>query len=422
MKNLKKRVERKAGHIKMSLLYLLKWLSCASITGVICGLTGSAFHKSVEYVTTLRIQYPFLIYFLPLGGLMIVGLYHLFNMSDDSGTNRIIDSIRNTKTIPFRMAPLIFVSTVITHLLGGSSGREGAALQIGGSIGSTLGNIFRLDEKDIHIITMCGMSGVFAALFGTPVTATIFSMEVISVGVLYYVAFIPCLLSAILAFDIAKYFGMKPIVYHLSSIPEADVLTILRVLFLAALCAVVSMVFCFTLHKTSNWYKKLLPNAYLRVLAGGFLVAALTFLLQTHDYNGTGMEIVSKALAGNAAPEAFLLKMLFTALTLGAGFKGGEIVPSFFIGATFGNIAGGLLGLSPSFGAAIGLISMFCGVVNCPIASLLLSLELFGVQGLMLFCLACAVSYALSGYYGLYSSQKIVYSKLSPTYINKNTY
>lgn len=422
MKNLMIRVKRKATHAKMSLLYLVKWLSCASITGIICGLVGSAFHKSVEQVTSLRIQHPILICFLPFAGLLIVGLYHITNMLEDGGTNRIIASIRSSKAIPFRMAPLIFISTVITHLFGGSSRREGAALQIGGSIGSTLGSIFHLDEKDIHIITMCGMSGVFAALFGTPVTATIFSMEVISVGVLYYVAFIPCLLSAILAFDIAKYFGMKPVFYHLSSIPEADLANILRVLILATLCAVISMIFCFALHKTTNWFKRLLSNAYLRILVGGFLVVVLSFLVQSYDYNGTGMNVVSTAIAGQAKPEAFLLKLIFTALTLGAGFKGGEIVPSFFIGATFGNIAGGLLGLPPCFGAAIGLISMFCGVVNCPIASLLLSLELFGSQGLMLFCLACAVSYVLSGYYGLYSSQKIVYSKLSPTYINKSTY
>lgn len=422
MEKFKKRIKRKAGLAKISILYMIKWLTCASITGLICGLIGSAFHKSVEYATELRVQHSLFICFLPLAGLGIVGLYHITNMKEDGGTNRVIASIRTSKPIPFRMAPLIFISTVLTHLFGGSSGREGAALQIGGSIGCTLGGIFHLDEKDIHIITMCGMSGVFAALFGTPVTATIFSMEVISVGVLYYVAFIPCLLSAILAFDIAKFFGMKPVVYHLSSIPAADLQNLLRVLVLSGLCAIMSMIFCFTLHKTSNWYKRLLSNVYTRVFVGGFLVVALTFLLQTNDYNGAGMNIVSDAIAGHAKPEAFLLKIIFTALTLGAGFKGGEIVPSFFIGATFGNIAGGLLGLPPGFGAAIGLISMFCGVVNCPIASLLLSLELFGAQGLLLFCLTCAISYVLSGYYGLYSSQKIVYSKISPTYINKNTY
>lgn len=422
MKHLKKRVTLNIIHARMSMLYLVKWLSCASITGVICGLVGSAFHKSVEYAASIRIQHPILICFLPFAGLVIVGLYHITNMKEDGGTNRIIESIRNSKAIPFRMAPLIFVSTVITHLFGGSSGREGAALQIGGSIGSTLGSIFHLDEKDIHIITMCGMSGVFAALFGTPVTATIFSMEVISVGVLYYVAFIPCLLSAILAFDIARYFGMKPMAFKLSSIPDADLPNMLRVLVLSALCAVVSMVFCFVLHKISKLYKKRLSNDYFRILVGGFLIVVLTFLAGSHDYNGTGMDVVSAAVAGEAKPEAFLMKLIFTAITLGAGYKGGEIIPSIFIGATFGNVAGGLLGLSPCFGAAIGLISMFCGVVNCPIASLLLSLELFGSKGLILFCLACSVSYVLSGYYSLYSSQKIVYSKLSPTYINKSTH
>lgn len=423
MKNFKKRIYRKSGMAWKSIKSLCKWSFCSVITGTICGLVGTAFYLCVSHATSLRTSYPALICLLPLSGLIIVFLYRSANMLDDGGTNRIISSIRTSKNIPFRMAPLIFVSTVITHLFGGSAGREGAALQIGGSIGSSLGKVLHLNEKDIHIITMCGMSGVFSAVFGTPITATIFSMEVISVGVLYYVAFIPCLVSAFLALSIAKYFGITPVAYKLSSIPASyDFPTVIRVVILSIFCAILSMVFCFVIHKTSKWYRHFLPNPYLRILTGGMLVAILTILLQCTDYNGAGMDIVGEALAGSARPEAFILKIIFTALTLAAGFKGGEIVPSFFIGATFGNVFGSLIGLDPGFGAAIGLIAMFCGVVNCPIASLLLSIELFGSSALLLFCFACAISYVLSGYYGLYSSQKIVYSKISPTYINKNIY
>lgn len=423
IENWKTRISRKLHMGVYFFQSIFKWLVCSVITGVVCGLVGTLFYKCVALATQTRQEYPQLLFLLPFSGLIIVFFYRITHMLNDGGTNRVIKSIRTEKPLKFRMAPLIFMATVITHLFGGSAGREGAALQIGGSIGSTIGQKLHLNVKDLHIITMCGMSGVFSALFGTPITATIFSMEVISVGVLYYVAFIPCLVSAILGFSIASYFGIEPEVYKLAHIPSLDVTSVIQVAILAGLCAIVSMAFCFVIHNTHSLFKKLFRNRYVRVFAGGTIILLLTLLIQTRDYNGAGMDVVAHALAGNAAkPEAFLLKILFTAITLAAGYKGGEIVPSFFIGATFGNVVGGLLGLDPGFGAAIGLISMFCGVVNCPIASLVLSVELFGDQGFILFCFACAISYVLSGYYGLYSSQKIVYSKLSPTYINKSTY
>lgn len=422
MKKLKTKVIRKSARAWGVLSSFFKWGICSIITGIICGIIGTAFHYCIDYATDYRTQYPWLLYFLPFAGLLIVFLYKITSMQDDGGTNRIISSIRTEKSIPCRMAPLIFISTVITHLFGGSAGREGAALQMGGSIGSTVGNFLKLKKTEIRIITMCGMSGVFAALFGTPITATIFSMEVISVGVLYYVAFVPCLISAVIALRIAQYCNIQPEAYSLKIIPEADILTIGRVAILSMLCALVSIIFCYAMHKTGHFFKHRFKNPYIRVFVGGLLIVFFTLLVQSRDYNGAGMNIVEKALYGDARPEAFLLKIIFTAITLAAGFKGGEIVPSFFIGATFGNVAGGLLGLDPGFGAAIGLIAMFCGVVNCPIASLFLSIELFGASGILLFCFACAISYVLSGYYGLYSSQKIVYSKLSPTYINKSTH
>lgn len=421
MQNLKNFITTNTKKPRDFILAFLKWSCCSILVGILSGIIGGIFHEAVDLATHSRQNHPFLLYLLPFGGLVIVFLYHITSMKEDGGTNRVISSIRNSSTIPFRMAPLIFVSTVLTHLFGGSAGREGAALQIGGSISSSIGRILKLNEKDMHVIVMCGMSGVFSAVFGTPITATIFSMEVISVGVLYYVAFIPCLISAMVAFSIGKFFGTKPIHYTLSSIPTLDLGTIVRVIILALLCALISILFCITLHKSSSLYKRFIENEYLRIFVGGILVILLTLLIQTREYNGAGMEIVNHAINGSTNPEAFLLKIIFTAITLGAGFKGGEIVPSFFIGATFGNVVGGLLGLDPGFGAAIGLISVFCGVVNCPIASLLLSIELFGSSALILFCFACSISYVFSGYHGLYSSQKIMYSKLSPTYINKST-
>lgn len=425
IENLEMRIKRKLRLGSYFMKSIIKWGVCSIITGIICGFIGAAFYKCVAIATSTRTEHPELVFGLPVAGLFIVGLYKLCHMLDDGGTNRVIKSIRTEKPLQFRMAPLIFIGTVVTHFFGGSAGREGAALQIGGSLGSTVGKAFHLNPKDMHIITMCGMSAVFSALFGTPITATIFSMEVISVGVLYYVAFIPCLFSSMVALHISHCLGINSSseAHILEKIPDLNLTSITQVMIIAGICAFISMLFCFTIHNTHTFFKKTFKNPFVRVAAGGLIIVVLTLLVQTNDYNGAGMDVVSRALSGKVArPEAFLLKIIFTAITLGAGFKGGEIVPSFFIGATSGSVIASYIGFDPIFGTAVGLISMFCSVVNCPIASLFLSIELFGAKGLIFYCFACAISYVLSGYYGLYSSQKIVYSKLSPTYINKNTY
>lgn len=409
---------QKLKYIKSYLITFIKWVAIAVATGTCGGIVGSFFHKSVEYVTEIRIANEWIIFALPFGGLIIVYLYKLFKLDSNIGTNLIIDSIRTDGKVPIAMAPLIFVSTVITHLFGGSAGREGAALQLGGSIGSQIGNMLKLDEKDMHAITLCGMSGVFAALFGTPLTATFFAMEVISVGIIYYSSFIPCIVSSIVAYKISLLFGLEPVYFNLKIIPAISASSVIKVTVLGALCAIVSIVFCESLHKTSRFVKKYIKNEYLRIALGGLVIVILTMMLRNTDYNGTGMNIISKAINGEAKYEAFFLKIIFTAITISVGYKGGEIVPTFFIGSTFGCVAAKFLGIDPGFGAAIGLIALFCGVVNTLISSIILSIELFGADGIILFSIACGVSYMLSGYYSLYSSQKIVYSKLKAEYIN----
>ncbi len=401
-------------------LTLIKWTLIAGCTGLLGGAIGTLFHKSVEYVTDFRTEYGFVLWLLPIGGIAIITLYKVCKLSENTGTNEVIDSIRTKNNVSPILAPLIFISTVITHLLGGSAGREGAALQLGGSIGSIIGRIFRLDEKDMHIITLCGMSSVFAALFGTPMTAAVLALEVISVGVIYYAALVPCIASSLVAYEISLLFGAKPMNFSDLVVPGLTFAVVVQTVALAAACAVVSILFCLALKKTRLLLTKVIKNSYLRIAAGGAVIIALTFLVQTRDYNGAGMDVVGRAIGGSARPEAFLLKIIFTAITIGAGYKGGEIVPTFFIGATFGCVVGNFLGLGGSFGAAVGLIALFCGVVNCPIASIILSIEIFGSSGLILFAVACAVSYTLSGYYGLYSTQKIIYSKLKAEFININ--
>lgn len=410
--------------IKSTLNYiktLVKWSIVAIVVGIVCGLVGSAFHLSVDYVTHLREEYRWIILLLPLGGVAIVAIYKLCRFEVNMGTNRVIESVRSDKKVPTRMAPLIFASTVITHLFGGSAGREGAALQLGGSIGYRFGKIFRLGEKDMHLVVLLGMSAVFAALFGTPLTATVFVLEVISVGVIYYAGLVPCIISSVVAYNVSLFFGITPVRFLTVAMQPATASVMLKTVVLAILCALVSILFCTAIKKCEHYSEKLLHNNYVRALVGGGIIVLLTVVLRTTDYNGAGMDVITNAINGQARPEAFILKIIFTAITIAAGFKGGEIVPTFFIGSTFGCVAGSLLGLNPGFGAAIGFVALFCGVVNCPLASIMLALEIFGADSILVFALACGVSFMMSGYYGLYGSQKIVYSKLEAKYINIST-
>lgn len=396
---------------------LAKWLLLSVTVGGICGAVGAVFHLGVHYAALTREAYPWLLWCLPLAGLAIVGIYRLTG-TGGMGTNDIIDAVHEDKRLPILLLPSIFLGTLLTHLCGGSAGREGAALQIGGTIGQRMGRLLRLDNQDLRVATLSGMAACFSALFGTPLTAVIFAVMGISIGTLYHTALVPCLMSALAAFGVALALGVEPTRFTVAA-PEIAVDMFLRVLLLSVLFALVSILFCNFIHVTEHWMQRRIPNPWFRVAVGGFAIIALTCLVGTRDYNGAGMEIVAAAVEqGTARPAAFALKLLFTAITLAAGFKGGEVVPSFFVGATFGCVAAPLLGLPAGFGAALGLVSVFCGVTNCPVASVFLSVELFGAEGIWYFALACGISYMLSGYSGLYSSQTILYSKLKAQYIN----
>lgn len=408
-----------AAHIGAYPAALIKWLAVGGLIGVIGGVIGSLFHIGVSYATRWRSAHPWVLYLLPLLGLIIVGLYRVTGV-EGKDTNAVIESVHFGKNVPVLLVPVIFLSTVLTHLGGGSAGREGAALQIGGGIGFETGRLLRLGEKDLPLATLCGMSAVFSALFGTPLTATVFAMEVISVGVFYYAGLVPCLTASLVGYLVSLLMGVPPTRFTVAA-PLPEACTMLPVLVLAIGCALVSILFCRGLRETGRMAARLLPNPYWRAAIGGALIIGLTLLAGSTDYNGAGMELVERAVSGEANAWAWLLKLLFTAVTIGFGFKGGEVVPSFFVGACFGCVLGGLLGLPAGFGAAIGLVAVFCGVVNCPFASIFLSIELFGAGGLLYFAVACAVSYLLSGYCGLYSSQTILYSKMRAEFINIHT-
>ncbi len=412
---MKKFVELCAGRAWL----LARWLLLAGVTGAVLGFLGGLFGKSITLVTAFRGSHPWMLYLLPLAGLLIVAMYRMDPYK--TGTNRVLEGIQSDRLIPLRMAPLIVVSTVITHAFGASAGREGAALQLGGSIGGTFGKWLKMDDYDHRIMIMCGMSAGFSALFGTPLTATIFAMEVASVGMMQYAALVPCCVAALIAKEIAEFLGVHGEHFALPAVTVFDWKNGGLTVLLAVCCAGISILFCLVLHYTEHLYKKWIPNEYLRIVAGGCLIILMTVLLGTADYLGAGMDVIEHSIEGQVVAAAFLLKMIFTAISLGSGFRGGEIVPTLFVGATFGCLFGQLTGFPPSLGAACGMASVFCGVTNCPVSSLFLSFELFGFECMPFFLLSVSISYLESGYYGLYHSQKILYSKTKLQFIDAHT-
>lgn len=396
-----------------------KWLFAGLILGLVGGAVGALFHLSVDAAAELRQAKEYIIWLLPLGGLVIAGLYQCSKTVLD--TNLVIRAIHTSSSISPLMVPLIFVSTVISHLFGASVGREGAALQIGGTIGYQFGRLLRLDERDSHIVVMCGMSAVFAANFGTPVAAAFFALEVVAVGVIYYAGLVPCITASLVASAVSKAMGVEPLCFTLASVAAPTAANFGRAALLGLLCAVLSIVFCRCLHNGERLAKKYIKNSYLRMVVGGVLAAVLTYLAGTTAYNGAGTDVIYAAVGGQARPEDFLMKMAMTVICVCMGYKGGEIIPTMFIGATFGCVVGGLLGMDPGFAASLCLVALFCAMVNCPMASLILSVELFGAEGFPLFATACAVSYMMSGSYSLYLEQSVVYSKVKAMYINRHT-
>ena len=412
-------VRHKVKHTEERYIELARGVFFALILGAILGAVGGAFSLAIRYVTDLRMEHEWIIFFLPVTAVVILWFYHVLHDDRDKGTNLVLMSIQSDKDVPLRMSALIFVSTVLSHLVGASVGREGAALQIGGAVGNSCGRILKISTEEKKLLTMIGMSAMFSALFGTQMAAAFFPIEVVSVGLMHYGALLPCVISAFVARGVAKCMGVAAPFLDIGQIPEFDWLSALRIAGLAALCGLVSILFCMALRYGEIYARKILKNRYLRALILGSAVLGLTLIAGSQTYNGAGVDYISNCVAGVEEPFGFLIKIIFTVLSIVAGYRGGEIVPSFFIGASFGCLYGNLLGWEPALCAAVGMGTVFCGVKNCPVTSLIIFFELFGFSGAAYYLLACAVAYMFSGYYGLYTSQKIVYSKFKSNYIDK---
>ena len=390
---------------------VIRWSVLSAIMGIVGGLMGAGFHYALHFVTHIRSEHMWLIFLLPLGGLATVAIYRHPKMRNNKGTNEVIEAVLDGHPLSLQVAPSIFLATAITHLFGGSAGREGAALQLGGSAASYLARCFHLKESNRKILVTAGMSAVFAGLFGTPLTATLFCMEFEVVGTIFSPALLPCFLSAFLASRISLMLGVHAETHILTEAFKLTLHNCWQYLLLAFFVSMLGILMCSVFHKAEHLAAHHLPNPFVRIAAGGVIIAILTLIVGDHRFNGAGMDMALKAVEGEADWYSFLLKMLFTAVTLAAGFKGGEIVPTFCIGATFGCVLGGLLGLDAGMAGAMGLIGLFCCATNSPFASIMLSVEMFGGTNIHLFAFICVICFVMSGNYSLYSSQILKYSK-----------
>ena len=380
-----------------------KWFLIGIVCGLLCGGAGALVAHAVRFASSLRGTYEALLYALPLAGVLIVALYRLFGDQEDPGTNLVLQTISGKGQLPLRRVPEILLATFLSHLCGASVGRAGAAMQMGGSLAYNLGKKLRLDEDALHTVTMCGLSAAFSALFRTPLAAAFFAMEISEVGLLHYEALIPCVIASLTATLLSTAVHTTPDVFPVEVLPAINAHTIVMALLLAVLAAFVSILLCVMLHGYATLYRQFLKNPYLRAVVGGLLVVLLTVLSGTRLYNGGGIDAVALAMAGSLPPLAFIWKLLFTGLSIGAGFKGGEIAPTLFIGAAFGAAFSRITSFDPALSVAIGIAALFAGVTNCPLTALLFSFELFGGKGMPFFLLAVAISYPLSGYFSLYS-------------------
>ena len=391
--------------MKGKIYKFFKWILLGVILGVACGILGTVFAKAVSFVTSFREQNGYIIFLLPFGAIFTVYLYRFLKVRG-VGTSKIFETVKTDETVSPLITPAVFFGTVTSHLFGASAGREGAALQMGGGLASLLCKTFKLDENSKRIMTICGMGAFFSAIFGTPIGACVFAVEVIHKRE-YIKAIFPAFLSSVTAFVTAFWLGVRPERFTVSVLPTVSVITVLKIIFIAILCGAVSILFCSALHYGEKLFKKVFKTDLFCGLAGAVILIILTCVIGNMDYNGSGISLINRVFEGEHIKSwDFLLKIIFTAVTVSAGFKGGEIIPTFCIGTTFGAVMASMLGLNPAFGGAIGMGALFAGVTNCPIATVFLCLEIFGFKGIGYFILTIVFTFIASGKYNLYNGDR----------------
>lgn len=374
------------------------------LTGLLTGIIGFLFAKGITAATQFREANPTTLFFLIIAGFLTVLLYKLLRTKGNTDT--VIAAAKGEEDVSHTLAPAVFVSSLFSHITGASVGREGAALQIGGSVGSFLAEKTRLGATEKRIIICAGMAGMFGAVFGTPLAAAIFVLELIGFTVFSLKAAASCFLSAFSAYYVCVYFGGHAERFSVGEIPVFSIPVALKILLLAALSGIVCLLFCVTIKYSKILFEKLFKNKYLRIFVGAVATIVLVLLFGT-DYCGAGSGIIEGIFEGKAvAPWAFLLKILFTAIAVSSGFKGGEMVPALFVGATFGAIAAAYLGLPVGLCAAIGMTVLFCGITKCPVAAVVLAVEMFSFAGIWYIIPAVIVGYFASWKIGVYDNRR----------------
>ena len=423
------------------LKYLLKWtvlvipiaLVSGSIIAFFLWLLGAAIH--------FRFAHFWLLFLLPLAGLVIHFIYQSIGKSSEKGNNLIMEQIHEAGgSVPKRMAPIILITTVITHLFGGSAGREGTAVQIGGSIASMFGGWFKLKGLDMRIILTAGVAAGFGAVFGTPLTGAIFAMEVLTIGKIQYDALLPALIAAIIGDMTVTAWHVSHVHYQIDALPayapmmvsslfHFDLLLLLKVIVASAAFGLTSYLFAGMVHEIKTICLKLFKYKWMIPVFGGLLIIGLYFVNGKPDYLSLGVDaehagaitIPSAFHAGGADTWSWLWKTIYTTVTIGTGFKGGEVTPLFYIGATLGNTLSGLLDAPVSLFAALGFIAVFAGATNTPLACTFMGIELFGGEHTLLFAVACFTAYFFSGHSGIYSAQRIAVPKILDEYFTDET-
>lgn len=390
----------------MKIKNILKLILISILIGGISGLFIGIFLIFLEKAVDINLKHKFLVFILPLSGMLMTFLYSKYGGNSQKGNNLIIENINGSKEeIKFIMAPLVFLGTVLTHLFGGSVGREGTGVQIGGTIGNALSKILKCSTYEKKILLISGVAAGFSSVFGTPITGTIFALEISNIGSLNYNSMIPAITSAIVGNSVVKILGVKHSHYKIPPVESVDLTNILKVIILAICFGLASRLFVYMTH----WFKEKLikycKNQYLKIFVGGSLMVLATLLLGNSLYNNLSLGLLSSAFDGNVSYLAFIIKLMLTTLCLGAGYQGGEVTPLFVIGATLGATLSNILGLPFAFSAALGLVGVFSGATNAPIACFMMYLELFGSNNIIFAMLVCMIAVFISGHKGIYTSQ-----------------
>lgn len=388
-------------------LYSIKWILITGVLSLLIGSVTAFFLTGLTWVSKQQSAYSWLFYLLPFGGALISFFYKKMGKNAIQGNNLVIEQANGAdEHIPLRLVPLTLFGTLMTHLLGGSAGREGTAVQMGGSIAEHVGQLLHLNKASRKIVIICGISGGFSAVFGTPLAGTVFGLEVLALGLIRHEALLPSFFSAYFSNLVVKGYGVSHIKYTMALAPAESSSLFFKLLVAGALFGLTGLIFSRSIVVIKKWYTKWMPEPVNRTFIGGTVVVLLALIINNRSYLGLSLPLLDQAFSGEAHPFDFLGKLVFTVFTLGAGYQGGEVTPLFVIGATLGSSLASLLYLPVGFLAGLGFIGVFTGATNTPIACFIMGIELFGSENAIYLFLICVISYICSGNSGIYSAQK----------------